>query len=64
MLGRARDVRDTTEYSYKRGEASLVEFLDAQRAYNDTIQTYNEAQADFARSLYSIQSATGENVAQ
>lgn len=64
MLGRAREVRDTTEYSYKRGEASLVEFLDAQRAYNDTIQTYNEAQADFARSLYSIQSATGENVTQ
>ncbi|HXE11483.1 MAG TPA: TolC family protein [Bryobacteraceae bacterium] len=64
MLGRALDVRDTTEYSYKRGEASLVEFLDAQRAYNDTIQTYNEAQADFARSLYSIQSATGENVTQ
>lgn len=64
MLGRARDVRNTTEYSYKRGEASLVEFLDAQRAYNDTIQTYNEALADFARSLYSIQSATGENVTQ
>src|SRR6185312_6172428 len=64
MLGRALDVRDTTEYSYKRGEASLVEFLDAQRAYNDTIQTYNEAQADFARSLYSIQSATGENATQ
>jgi cobalt-zinc-cadmium efflux system outer membrane protein len=64
MLGRAREVRDTTEYSYKRGEASLVEFLDAQRAYNDTIQTYNEAQADFARSLYAIQTATGENVTQ
>jgi cobalt-zinc-cadmium efflux system outer membrane protein len=62
MLGRARDVRETTEYSYKRGEASLVEFLDAQRAYNDTIQAYNDAQADFARSLYTIDSATGVSV--
>jgi outer membrane protein, heavy metal efflux system len=59
MLGRARDVQRITEYSYRRGEATFVEFLDAQRAYNDTIQTYNDARADFARSLYSIESATG-----
>jgi outer membrane protein, heavy metal efflux system len=59
MLAKARDVRQITEFSYRRGEATLVEFLDAQRAYNDTIQTYNEARADFARSLYTIDAATG-----
>lgn len=62
MLGKARDVRETTEYSYRRGEASLIEFLDAQRAYNDTIQAYNDAQADYARSLYTIDSVTGASV--
>ena len=45
MLSRARDVRNTMEYSYRRGEASLVEYLDAQRAFNETMQTYNEARA-------------------
>jgi outer membrane protein TolC len=39
------------EYSYRAGEASLVEFLDAQRAFNDTMQGYNEARAEYARSL-------------
>jgi outer membrane protein, heavy metal efflux system len=63
MLTKARDVRSITEYSYRRGEASFVEFLDAQRAYNDTMQAYNDARADFARSLYTIDSATGESTA-
>jgi cobalt-zinc-cadmium efflux system outer membrane protein len=59
MVGKARDVRSITEYSYKRGEATFVEFLDAQRAYNDTMQAHNDARADFARSLYGIDAAIG-----
>ncbi|MCX6599479.1 MAG: TolC family protein [Acidobacteria bacterium] len=59
MLNQAGEVRRTTEYSYRRGEASLVEFLDAQRAFNDTMQSYNQARADYARSLYLIDSITG-----
>ncbi len=60
MLAKARDVRRIMEYSYRRGEASLVEFLDAQRAYNETIQAYNEAQAEFARSLYQLDAVSGK----
>jgi len=56
MVDQAQQVRKTTEYSYRRGEATLVEFLDAQRAFNDTMQTYNEARADYARSLYLLDS--------
>ncbi len=62
MLVQARQVRETTEYSYRRGEASFVELLDAQRAFNDTIQSYNEARAEFLRSIYLIESATGKGV--
>lgn len=62
MLSRARRVRDTTEYSYRRGEASLVEFLDAQRAFNDAMQTYNDARANFTRSLYRIDTVSGATV--
>jgi cobalt-zinc-cadmium efflux system outer membrane protein len=62
MLAKAQDVRKIMEFSYRRGEATLVEFLDAQRAYNDTIQAFNEARADFARSLYALDAATGRGV--
>ncbi len=62
LLGQARDVRDTMEYSYRRGEASLVEFLDAQRAFNDARQSYNDARADYARSLYALDAISGKAV--
>ena len=62
MVGKARDVRSITEYSYKRGEATFVEFLDAQRAYNDTMQAHNDARAEYARSLYVIDSISGKAV--
>jgi cobalt-zinc-cadmium efflux system outer membrane protein len=60
MLSKAKDVRQITEFAYRRGEATLVELLDAQRAYNETIQSYNEARAEFARSLYLMDSASGK----
>ena len=59
MLATARDVRETTEYSYRAGDASFVELLDAVRAFNDTMQSYNEARADYARSLYALDAAIG-----
>lgn len=62
LLGKAKSVRDTTEYSYRRGEASLVEFLDAQRAFNDAMQIFNEARASYTRSLYLIDTVSGATV--
>lgn len=60
MLEQARNVLTTTEYSYRRGEASFLEFLDAQRAFNETTQGYIEARADYARVLYELDSITGK----
>ena len=60
MLAQAREVRTTMEYSYRRGEASFVEFLDAVRAFNDTTQSYNQARADYARSLYELDAISGK----
>jgi len=64
MLQQSQDVRQIMEYSYRRGEATLVEFLDAQRAFNETTQAYNEARAEYARSLYLIDSIAGKSVAR
>ena len=55
---RCPDRRPSTPY--RRGEASFVEFLDAVRAFNDTMQSYNEARADYARSLYTLDSIAGK----
>jgi len=63
MLDQARDVRVTTEYSYRHGEASFIEFLDAVRTFNETMQSYNSARADYARSLYALEASSGESVA-
>lgn len=59
MLEKARRVLATMEYSYRAGEASFIELLDAQRAFNDTVQGYNEARAEYARSLYLIEATIG-----
>jgi len=47
------------EFSYRRGEASFVEFLDARRACNGAAQSHNEARAEYARSLYLIDATIG-----
>jgi cobalt-zinc-cadmium efflux system outer membrane protein len=60
MLTQARDVRDITGYAYRRGEATLIEFLDAQRAFNETMQAWNEARAEYARSVFLVRAAVGD----
>jgi outer membrane protein, heavy metal efflux system len=62
MLDEARQVREITDYSYRRGEATFLEFLDAQRAFIDATQSYNDARADYTRSLYLIDAVTGRSV--
>jgi cobalt-zinc-cadmium efflux system outer membrane protein len=62
MLTQSRNVRQTIEYAYRRGQSSFVDFLDAQRAFNDTMQSYNNARADYARSLYTIDAVSGKAV--
>lgn len=64
MLEQAREVRRITEYSYRRGEATFIEFLDAQRAFNETMQGFNESRAEFARSLFLIDAITAKEWTQ
>jgi cobalt-zinc-cadmium efflux system outer membrane protein len=61
MLTQARDVRSITDYAYRRGEATLIEFLDAQRAFNETMQAWNEARAEYVRSVFVVRAAVGED---
>lgn len=61
MLAQARDVRSITDYAYRRGEATLIELLDAQRAFNETMQAFNEARAEYARGVFGVRAAVGED---
>ncbi len=62
MLQHAREVRQITEFSYRRGESSLLALLDAQRAFNETMQTLLEARAEYARSLLVLDSVCGRSL--
>ncbi len=41
----------------------VVEFLDAQRAFNEAMQTYINARANYARSLYELETVTAASIA-
>jgi len=58
-LDEAKEVRDAAEYAYRRGDASFLELLDAQRAYNETSRGYGAALADHARARYAIDYLVG-----
>ncbi len=64
MLEQSKRVREVIDFSYRRGEATFVELLDAQRAFNDTMQGLNEARAEYAKSLFLIDSITGKGLSK
>jgi cobalt-zinc-cadmium efflux system outer membrane protein len=59
MIARAMRVRETIEFAYRRGEASFIDLLDAQRTLLETMQGYNEARVEYARTLYLLDAIAG-----
>ena len=57
--GRARDI---SSYTYQAGGGTLLELLDAQRAFNETMQTYVDAQANLRRAIARLNAAAGTEV--
>jgi cobalt-zinc-cadmium efflux system outer membrane protein len=58
-LKNAQDSRDITEYAYKRGAASLLDFLDAERSYRQTELAYRQALASYLTALEQLKAAVG-----
>jgi outer membrane protein, heavy metal efflux system len=58
-LAPARESRDIVRAAYELGTADLIDYLDAQRAFRDTLRTYNRALFDRRISLFNLASATG-----
>jgi len=62
LLEPARQARDNAAYIYKAGATTLVELLDAQRAFNETMQSYYEAQGAYRRAAFRLNNSVGEEV--
>jgi len=58
-LKQAQDSRDISEYAYKRGAASLLDFLDAERSYRSIHLAYRQALASYATALEQLKAAVG-----
>ena len=58
-LKQAQDSRDISEYAYKRGAASLLDFLDAERSYRSTQLAYRQALASYMTALEQLKEALG-----
>jgi len=58
-LKQAQDSRDISEFAYKHGAASLLDFLDAERSYRATQLAYRQALANYMLSLEQVREAVG-----
>lgn len=58
-LKEAQESRDISEYAYRRGAASLLDFLDAERSYRATELAYRQALAAYMISVEQLKEAVG-----
>ena len=58
-LNEARLSRDISEYAYKRGAASLLDFLDAERSYRAIQLAYRQSLASYLLSVEQLREAVG-----
>jgi len=58
-LSQAKQSRDITEYAYRRGAASLLDLLDAERSYRGTELAYRQALATYMTGVEQLRQAVG-----
>jgi len=58
-LKEAQDSRDISEYAYKRGATSLLDFLDAERSNRATQLAYRQALSSYMTALEQLKEAVG-----
>jgi cobalt-zinc-cadmium efflux system outer membrane protein len=58
-LKNAREARDIVLASYRSGAATLIDYMDAQRALREALRTQNRARFDYRISLFQYEAAVG-----
>lgn len=59
QLRAARSVRDRMEAAYKAGGRTILELLDAEKAYRDAMRLHVHAQSSYWHTLYRLDTAAG-----
>lgn len=62
LLDRARRTRDLVAFQYKKGAASLLEYLDAQRTYLNNNLAYLQDLSDYWVSVFQLEQAIGREL--
>lgn len=62
VLPRSKRVRDLTARLLKQGEANAVEYLNAQKDYNEVVRQYRDALIRHRRSMLKLNTAVGERL--
>jgi cobalt-zinc-cadmium efflux system outer membrane protein len=58
-LPKAQKARDTVEFAYRRGGASLIDFLDAERTYRETSLEHLRSLGNYWTAVYQLEAAVG-----
>lgn len=61
-IGSAQKARDIAQASYRLGALDLVAFLDAERAYRETLREYYQALFDHQVALFQLSAAVGREL--
>jgi cobalt-zinc-cadmium efflux system outer membrane protein len=64
QLQAARSVRDRMEAAYKAGGRTILELLDAERAYRDAMRLHVHAQSAYWHTLYQLDTTAGVQIAK
>ncbi|UVT19713.1 MAG: TolC family protein [Nitrospira sp.] len=59
LLHQAQEALDIAQFSFRHGATSLLEVIDAQRVYRQTLLEYAQAQADHSIALARLERAVG-----
>jgi cobalt-zinc-cadmium efflux system outer membrane protein len=62
-LKNAREARDIVLASYRSGAATLIDYMDAQRALREALRIRNRASFEYRMSLFQYEAATGTSSA-
>jgi cobalt-zinc-cadmium efflux system outer membrane protein len=63
-LREAQEIRDTVSFAYANGASSLLEFLDAQRAFRDIQLSYLNLVGAYLAAANQVNFAVGREVIQ
>jgi len=60
FVARARQARDIAQAAYRLGALDLIAFLDAERAYRETLRGYYQALNDHQVAIFLVEAAVGK----